>query len=175
MLVLDIGLPDADGRDVCQALRARGVDAPVIFLTAKDALVDRLSGFSAGGDDYLTKPFSLSELAVRVRALARRAAAQPGAVVTALGELLDPSGHGITGVAPVSLTPTEYRLLAAIVTGGGSIVRRQTLIAAGWPDGATVADNTLDAYVSRLRAKLRDAQRSEEIINVRGVGYRLAP
>ncbi len=73
VLVLDVGLPDADGRDVCQALRARGVATPVLFLTARDALTDRLSGFHAGGDDYLTKPFALAELLVRVHALLRRA------------------------------------------------------------------------------------------------------
>jgi two-component system response regulator MprA len=77
VLVLDIGLPDADGRDVCQALRARGVRAPVLFLTARDAVTDRLSGFHAGGDDYLTKPFALAELIVRVQALTRRVAAAP--------------------------------------------------------------------------------------------------
>ena len=77
--MLDIGLPDADGRDVCQALRAHGVDAPVMFLTARDALTDRLSGFHAGGDDYLTKPFAVAELVVRVaRAAAPRAAGAPG-------------------------------------------------------------------------------------------------
>src|SRR3954453_14505254 len=79
VLVLDIGLPDADGRDVCQALRARGVSAPVLFLTARDALTDRLSGFNAGGDDYRAKPFALAELLVRLRALVRRA---PRAAVT---------------------------------------------------------------------------------------------
>src|SRR4051794_41418712 len=82
VLILDIGLPDADGRDVCQALRAHGVDAPVLFLTARSALTDRLSGFGAGGDDYLTKPFALAELVYRIRALGRRAggaARGPGA------------------------------------------------------------------------------------------------
>ena len=95
VLVLDVGLPDADGRDVCQALRARGVATPVLFLTARDALPDRLSGFHAGGDDYLTKPFALAELLVRVQALVRRAAAadpQPRATATA-------------GAAPRSLRP----------------------------------------------------------------------
>src|SRR5437773_7907965 len=80
-LVVDIGLPDADGRDVCQALRARGVQAPVLFLTAKDAVTDRLAGFSAGGDDYLTKPFALAELVARLRALLKRAGPDAGTSV----------------------------------------------------------------------------------------------
>ena len=90
MLILDVGLPDADGRDVCQALRARGVTAPVLFLTARDALTDRLSGFHAGGDDYLTKPFALAELLVRVQALLRRARAA-GARRAGGGLHLDPA------------------------------------------------------------------------------------
>src|SRR5213083_893692 len=91
VLVLDIGLPDADGRDVCQALRANGVGAPVIFLTARGQLTDRLSGFHAGGDDYLTKPFALSELLVRIRALLRRTEPAPAADGRALR--LDPAAH----------------------------------------------------------------------------------
>lgn len=176
VMVLDIGLPDADGRDVCQALRARGIDSPVIFLTARDALPDRLSGFHAGGDDYLTKPFALAELAVRVHALARRAGPGPGPsakAITAVGAVLDPTQHAIAGENVVSLTPTEYRLLAAVCAAHGGVVRRRSMVAAGWPDGAVVSDSTLDAYVSRIRNKLRDAGRSEKLANVRGVGYRL--
>ncbi len=92
-VVLDIGLPDADGRDVCQALRARGVDAPVIFLTARDAVPDRLSGFSAGGDDYLTKPFVLAELLARLQALLRRAGANGNPTLGGLQ--LDPVAHAL--------------------------------------------------------------------------------
>src|SRR6187200_2391721 len=90
-LLIDIGLPDADGRDVCQALRARGVRSPVLFLSARDALTDRISGFHAGGDDYLTKPFALAELLVRVQALLRRA--EPAA--SPEGLVLDPAEHAI--------------------------------------------------------------------------------
>src|SRR4029079_13125907 len=110
-LVIDIGLPDADGRDLCQALRARGVEAPVLFLTARDAVTDRLSGFSAGGDDYVTKPFHFAEAVARLRALLRRAGA---AAVTTVGALrLDPVAHSIRGEdGEASLTPTEFRLLA---------------------------------------------------------------
>jgi two-component system response regulator MprA len=174
VLILDIGLPDSDGRDVCRALRARGTDVPVIFLTAHDALPDRLSGFHAGGDDYLTKPFALSELSLRVHALIRRGAmtAKPD-VPLELGQVLDPATHSINGEKPVLLTPTEYRLLAAVCSAQRTVVRRDKLISAGWPDGARASDNTLDAYISRIRSKLREAQRPEELVNVRGVGYRL--
>src|SRR4051812_49514167 len=114
VLILDIGLPDADGRDVCMALRANGVTCPVLFLTARSALPDRLSGFHAGGDDYLAKPFALAELLVRVAALGRRA---PPPVAVAQGPvMLDPSAHAIVhGDQRVALTPTEFRLLAALV------------------------------------------------------------
>jgi two-component system response regulator MprA len=173
VLVLDIGLPDADGRDVCQALRAHGVDAPVLFLTARGALTDRLSGFGAGGDDYLTKPFALAELVLRVRALGRRAnprsdAARPGALQ------LDPATHAMhAGAAGVALTPTEFRLLATLAGRPGAVVRRRELTAAAWPDGAIVHDNTLDTYIGRLRRKLRELGVDEEIATARGVGYAL--
>ena len=173
VLVLDIGLPDADGRDVCQALRARGTTTPVLFLTARDALTDRLSGFHAGGDDYLTKPFALAELVVRVQALHRRGpSASTGAPSAHL--TLDPAAHAmVRGTAQVSLTPTEFRLLAALAARPGEVVRRATLIAAGWPDGAIVHDNTLDAYLARIRRKLREVEAAEAIHTTRGVGYAL--
>src|SRR3954447_10912892 len=95
VLVLDIGLPDADGRDVCQALRARGVLTPVLFLTARDALSDRLSGFHAGGDDYLAQPFALAELLVRVNALCRRGPERADNVSGDPGLVLDPAAHAI--------------------------------------------------------------------------------
>jgi two-component system response regulator MprA len=175
VLVLDVGLPDADGRDVCQALRARGIVTPVLFLTARDALSDRLSGFHAGGDDYLTKPFALAELLVRVHALRRRAFATTSPSDRSGGGLvLDPAQHAIThGDERVSLTPTEFRLLAALAAQPGKVVRRGTLVAAGWPEGAIVHDNTLDAYLARIRRKLRQAGADEAIHTLRGVGYEL--
>src|SRR5262245_21091968 len=169
-LVVDIGLPDADGRDVCQALRAEGSQVPVLFLTARDALPDRLAGFNAGGDDYLTKPFALDELIVRLRALIRRGGASPGAEV---GDLrLDPSAHvARCGERSVALTPTEFRLLAALCARPGEAVRRRALVQTAWPHGAIVAENTLDAYVARLRRKLRGLPGASEIVTVHGVGY----
>ena len=170
VLVLDIGLPDADGRDLCLALRAAGVDAPVLFLTARDGLRDKISGFEAGGDDYLTKPFEIDEVRVRLDALLRRTPAptpeDPDAPV------LDPARHALVlGEVEVGLTPTEFRLLGRLMSEPATVVRRHTLIAAAWPHGAMVSDNTLDSYVRRIRNKL-EAVDLEPITTVRGVGYR---
>ncbi|MCZ1006469.1 response regulator transcription factor [Streptomyces lydicus] len=172
-VVLDVGLPDADGRDVCQAMRAQGFAGPVVFLTAHHQLHDRLSGFSAGGDDYLPKPFHLAELAARLRAALKRS----GPVApTATGDLvLDPVHHHlcVRGVE-VALTPTEFRLLAALMAGLGAVVRRRELVRAGWPEGAQVSDNTLDQYLSRLRRKIREAGSELTISTLRGIGHRLS-
>ncbi|GGY97155.1 DNA-binding response regulator [Streptomyces olivaceoviridis] len=171
--VLDIGLPDADGRDVCQAMRANGFAAPVIFLTARHQLTDRLSGFAAGGDVYLPKPFHLVELAAVLRAVLKRAVATPA--VPAGGLVLDAVDHSVTvhGVRS-TLSPTEFRLLATLVAADGTLVRRRDLVRAGWPDGAQVSDNTVDQYLSRLRRKLREAGSSLTISTARGVGHRLS-
>jgi two-component system response regulator MprA len=172
-LVVDIGLPDADGRDVCQALRARGVKAPVLFLTARDALPDRLAGFSAGGDDYMTKPFALDELIARLHALLRRAS--PDVMVELGGMRLDPAAHAISCSGKTTrLTPTEFRLLAALASRPHVVVRRRELIQAAWPHGAIVHDNTLDAYLARLRRKLRELEHAPQITTVHGVGYSLS-
>lgn len=172
LLVLDIGLPDADGRDVCQALRAHGIDVPVLFLTARGQLTDKLAAFHAGGDDFLTKPFALAELIVRAHALVRRRVAAAPVVPSATELRLDPSRHGVSvGERSEALTPTEFRVLAALIARPGSVVRRRELVAAGWPDGAIVNQNTLDAYVGRLRRKLRSIDANEQIETARGVGY----
>jgi two-component system OmpR family response regulator len=173
-LIVDVGLPDTDGRDLTQALRARGVQTPVLFLTARDALVDRLSGFDAGGDDYVTKPFAFAEVVARLTALVRRASAEAG-VVEAEGLRLDPVTHGVSsGAVSAALTPTEFRILARLLSQPGAAVRRRELIRAGWPHGAIVRENTLDAYVARLRRKLRALPQSPSIDTVHGVGYRIA-
>jgi two-component system response regulator MprA len=172
-VVLDVGLPDADGRDVCQAMRAGGFLAPVVFLTARHGLTDRLSGFSAGGDDYLPKPFHLAELAARLRAALRRAAPPPAAV-TPGGLVLDAVRHSATvNGGRLDLTPTEFRLLAALAAAGGELVRRRDLLRAAWPEGAQVSDNTLDQYLTRLRRKLRAAGSELSIATARGIGHRL--
>jgi two-component system response regulator MprA len=170
--VIDIGLPDADGRDLCQALRARGCEAPVLFLTARDAVPDRLAGFSAGGDDYVTKPFHFDEVVARLKALLRRSGTDLATTVEGLR--LDPVAHAISAAGgEASLTPTEFRVLAALAAQPGAVVRRRELVRAAWPDGAIVHDNTLDQYVARLRRKLRDVEADAGIATAHGVGYRL--
>ena len=170
ILIVDIGLPDADGRDLCQALRARGVQLPVLFLTARDTLTDRLAGFNAGGDDYLTKPFAFAELVARLQALLRRSGGD-GALEAARLRL-DPLTHAASvGAASVMLTPTEFRLLARLLARPGEAVRRRQLVQAAWPHGAIVHENTLDAYVARLRRKLRALPGGPSIVTVHGVGY----
>jgi two-component system response regulator MprA len=172
-LVVDIGLPDTDGRDVCQALRAQGVTTPVLFLSARDALTDRVTSFSAGGDDYVTKPFAFAELVARLHALMRRAG-ETGLLQS--GTLrLDPLAHAaFVGDAKVALTPTEFRLLAKLIASPGQAVRRRDLVQTGWPHGARVRDNTLDAYIARLRRKLGPFPDAPRIVTVHGVGYEVA-
>ncbi|MEA2431997.1 MAG: hypothetical protein QOF65_2337 [Thermoleophilaceae bacterium] len=171
-IVLDIGLPDSDGRDVCEAIRSRGVIAPVLFLTARDAVSDRIAGFGAGGDDYVMKPFEVKELVARLRALLRRFASEPA--LEAGGLRLDPVAHAIeNGETRVTLTPIEFRLLAALAARPGEPLRRRDLRAAAWPTGGVVHDNTLDAHLARLRRKLRDVPDAPEIRTVHGVGYSL--
>jgi two-component system, OmpR family, response regulator len=172
MLVVDVGLPDTDGRDLCKALRARGIQTPVLFLTARDAVVDRIAGFDAGGDDYLTKPFAFVELVARIQAVLRRSGADEA--LEAAGLRLDPLAHAVSdGTREVQLTPTEFRLLAGLLARTGEAVRRRDLVRAGWPHGAFVRENTLDAYVARLRRKLKEFDDAPEITTVHGVGYRV--
>ena len=170
VIIIDIGLPDSDGRDVCLALRANGVSVPVLMLTALDEVHDKVAGFESGADDYLTKPFELPELLARVAALARRSVPRER---TDRSPALDASRHAMTlGDRTVPLTPTEFRILAKLIASPGEIIRRQSLVAAGWPMGAQVHENTLDSYIRRLRRKLAElGDGTESIETVRGVGY----
>jgi two-component system, OmpR family, response regulator len=173
VIIMDIGLPDADGRDVCQALKAGGQEAPVLFLTALDATHERLAGFSAGGDDYVAKPFEVKELLARVAVLGRRGR-QLATRGDTIGLVLDPATHSLRSAEEeVPLSPTEFRMLAAIASRPGEVVRRRAVVAAAWPDGAVVSDNTVDSLMRRVRGKLDDVGARAMIETVRGVGYRL--
>jgi two-component system, OmpR family, response regulator len=171
VLVLDIGLPDSDGRDVCVALRSAGQMAPALFLTALDQMHEKLAAFAVGADDYLTKPFEVAELIVRVEALARRVPLtrpEPGELV------LDPARHSVVYAdAGVPLTPTEFRMLAAVASRPGEVVRRRVVIAAAWPAGARVHDSTVDSYATRIRRKLERVGSPVQLRTVRGVGFEL--
>ncbi|MCL8024882.1 response regulator transcription factor [Nocardioides bruguierae] len=168
-LVMDIGLPDADGRDVVTALKAAGQHAPVLFLTALGGTHDLLSGFAAGADDYLVKPFGLAELLARLDVLVRRGT---GGRAVVGGLTLDAVAHAVrTEAGQVLLSPTEFRMLAAILSRPGEVVRRRTVVAAAWPDGAEVSENTIDSFLRKIRAKLESVGSPVRIETVRGVGF----
>ena len=169
VVVMDVGLPDSDGRDVVQALKSAGQHAPVLFLTALGATHEVLAGFAAGADDYVVKPFEISEVLARLDVLARRG---PDRRLQAGGLVLDPVQHAARSEqGRVLLTPTEFRMLAAITSRPGEVVRRRSVVAAAWPDGARVSENTIDSFIRRIRAKLDDIESPTVIETVRGVGF----
>jgi two-component system response regulator VanR len=169
--VLDRDIPRPTGDEIAERIVASGSGMPILMLTAADRLDDKASGFGLGADDYLTKPFEVAELIVRVEALARR----PPVARPTSGELvLDPARHSVVhGDAGVLLTPTEFRLLAAVTSRPGEVVRRRVVIAAAWPDGTRVHDNTVDSYVTRIRRKLERVGSPVQLRTVRGVGFEL--
>jgi len=172
--VLDIGLPDSDGRDLCQAIRARGIVSPVLFLTAREGLHDKLAGFDAGGDDYIVKPFALSELLARIQVMIRRASVPDAELREQRGLTLDPTELSVRhGDAHQRLSPTEFRLLARLLADAGTTVHRRDLKRAGWPRGAVVSDDTLNTLIARLRTKLRALPEAPSIGTVPHVGYRI--
>jgi len=174
LLVLDITLADRDGREVCAALRDRDLQLPVLFLTGRHELDDRLAAFAAGGDDYLTKPFELEELLVRVRGLLRRARASGGPTSGDGSLRLDAARHAaVLGEREIALTRTEFRVLATLLGARPKVVHRSLLATAAWPDSHQPAANTLDSCIARVRAKLRQGDCDVVIATVRGVGYRL--
>jgi two-component system OmpR family response regulator len=172
-ILLDWRLPDGSGVDWLRGLRAaKGANqrAPVLLLTARDQLNDRIEGLDAGADDYLVKPFELAELAARVRAVSRRAAGQPQALLRAGDVALDPAARSVTvGGKPVELTAREYALLEALLRRAGRIVSRADLEQLLYGYDADVASNTVEVHVSGLRRKLGRTL----IETVRGMGYRL--
>jgi two-component system, OmpR family, response regulator len=170
-LIIDVTLPDTDGRDLCRALRALGVLAPVLFITTPEAVTDRMAGFGPGGHDYVTKPVRLDEVVARLGELLRRSDVRAPAEFGTLR--LDPVARALReGDNEASLTPTEFRLLSALAAQPGAVITRRDLVRAAWPEGAIVYDNTLDQYVARLRRKLRAVASNAEITTARGVGYR---
>ncbi len=175
LVILDIGLPDMTGLDVCRRLRESS-QVPVLFLTARDGEVDRILGLELGGDDYVTKPFSPREIVARVRAILRRSSTAPAtAAADANGALVHDRAamrircHG----AQLDLTAHEYKLLLVLLERPGRVLTRDQLLDHAWQDPGAVTDRTIDAHVKSIRAKLRLARAGAEdfIQTRRGLGY----
>jgi DNA-binding response OmpR family regulator len=174
-MVLDIGLPDIPGTDVARRLRARGSRLPILMLTARDAIEDRVKGLDAGADDYLVKPFAFQELSARLRALGRRVSveAHDGVVLRNGPISLDEVRRLVTLAGrPVELSPREFSLLECLLRHPGQVLTRDQLLDYAWPYGDMLTHNTVDTYVHYLRGKLGAA--GERIGTVRGIGYRMA-
>lgn len=172
-IVLDVMMPGHDGFAVCRRLRIRGIDTPIVMLTGRQGLADRVRGLDAGADDYLAKPFALAELLARLRALTRRGRTRQLDSVLTFGPIeLDQSTHLVTvGGEPVLLTATEFRLLQFLLRRAGSPVTRRELADHVWSDSVAPQSNVIDVYVSYLRRKLGPAGRL--VRTVRGAGYAL--
>ena len=174
VIVLDWLLPGKDGLTVCRALRAHDVATPILMLTARDSLADRVSGLSTGADDYLTKPFAFAELLARIRALLRRSRVARPAVLRVADLTLDPASRRVirAGV-PVALTSKEYAILEALMRNAGEVVSRGRLVERVWDEALDVVDNLVDVHVSHLRKKIDRGGSVPLIHTVRGFGYRL--
>jgi DNA-binding response OmpR family regulator len=169
--VLDLGLPLKDGMDVLSSVRQVGVTVPVLVLTARDAVPDRVRGLDAGADDYVVKPVDLQELAARLRALVRRSHGQPQELLRAHGVELDPAGHTVRRDGePVTLAPREFDLLQALMLNAGRVLSREQLEQHLYSWGREVESNAVEVHVHHLRRKLGPAL----IQTVRGVGYLIA-
>jgi two-component system OmpR family response regulator len=173
-IVLDVGLPGIDGFETCRRLRADEVWAPVLMLTARDSIADRVEGLDGGADDSVVKPFSLAELAARLRALVRRGATERPAVLS-VGELrLDPARREAwRGDSRLPLSGKEYALLEAFMRRPGEVLSRFALIEQVWDESYEHRSNVVDAYVRLLRDKIDRPFGTDSIETVRGVGYRL--
>ena len=173
-MVLDVMLPDLDGFETCRRLRADGVWTPVIMLTARDAVEDRVRGLDSGADDYLTKPFSLAELLARLRALTRRGPVERPAVV-AVGDLrLDPATRQVwRGEEEIELSAREFALLEAFMRRPGQVLSQGQLLEAAWDFGYEQRSNVVEVYVRYLREKIDRPFGVRSLETVRGMGYRL--
>jgi two-component system copper resistance phosphate regulon response regulator CusR len=175
-LVLDVGLPDGSGMAFARELRERGVTTPILMLTARDSVDDRVRGLDHGADDYLVKPFALEELVARLRALQRRTPVSraPGLTVGDLS--LDPATRSATRAGEaITLTTTEYALLEFLALRAGQVVTRADISAHVWDENYDPFSNVIDVYVARLRRKVDRAELRPMVRTVRGRGYALDP
>lgn len=172
-IVLDVMLPEKDGITLCRDLRAQGLMTPILMATAKGELDDRIIGLDSGADDYVVKPFALSELSARVRALLRRPPVHMGEVLTAQDISLSTADRSVTHAgAPLPLTLKEYTVLEYLLRNKGRVVSRDDLLAHCWDFAYDPESNITDAYIKQLRKKLNDTDETY-IRTVRGMGYSL--
>ncbi|MEO7086240.1 MAG: response regulator transcription factor [Gemmatimonadaceae bacterium] len=174
VIILDVMLPGGSGFDLCRALRARSVETPVLMLTARDTVDDRVQGLDAGADDYLTKPFAFRELVARVHALARRRPTLPPETVTTADLEVDLRAHRVRrGGREIELTAKEFALLEFLARHCGQVVDRAAISAHVWDENHDPFTNVLEVLVRRLRRKLDDGFDLKLIHTLRGAGYRL--
>ena len=174
VIILDVMLPLKDGIEVCRSLRNHRLKTPILMLTARDALEDRVLGLDSGADDYLVKPFEMAELRARLRALLRREADDKGGMITIADLALDPATHFVQrGGQPIELTAREYALLEYLMRNPNRLITRQMAENHLWSYDATVMSNVVDVYIRRLRSKIDDPFEVKLIETIRGSGYRL--
>jgi two-component system OmpR family response regulator len=174
VIVLDVMLPDRDGFDVCRTLRAAHIDAPVLMLTARDGIADRVHGLDSGADDYLVKPFSFAELLARVRAMSRRGPIERQ-VVLEVGDLrLDSARHQVwRGETAIDLSKKEYAVLEALMRRPGHVLSRFDLLEQVWGYDYENRSNVVEVYIGYVRAKIDRPFQRKSLQTVRGVGYRI--
>jgi DNA-binding response OmpR family regulator len=179
IMILDLGLPDMDGLDVCRAARDAGFDGGIMIVTARAGELDRVVGLDFGADDYLSKPFGLAELQARVRALLRRSQSGRGdggstTTETATGLRIDSDARRVTiDQTEVALTAKEFDVLALLASSRDKVVSREQLMSEVWDENWFGSTKTLDVTIGRLRNKLEEAGAGDRVIAVRGVGFRL--
>jgi DNA-binding response OmpR family regulator len=173
-IILDIMLPEKNGLDVCRSLRSQRINAPIIMLTARDAVEDRVSGLDSGADDYLVKPFALEELRARLRALLRREASDKAGMLTAADLQVDPATHLVQrGGKIIDLTAKEFALLEYLMRNPNRLITREMAENHVWSYDFQASSNVIDVYIRRLRRKVDDPYEPKLIETVRGAGYRL--
>jgi DNA-binding response OmpR family regulator len=174
LIILDIMLPRRDGLEVCRELRQQRNRTPILMLTARDAVEDRVKGLDSGADDYLVKPFAINELRARLRALLRRESDDRSGLVTVGDLVLDPAAHAVTrSSVPIDLTAKEYSLLEYLMRNPNRLITRQMAENHVWSYDYDGASNVVDVYIRRLRRKVDDPFETPMIETVRGVGYKM--
>ncbi|MEM1141798.1 MAG: response regulator transcription factor [Pseudomonadota bacterium] len=177
VVVLDLMLPDTDGFELCRQIREQGNQTPVLMLTARDELQDKLDGFDVGADDYLTNPFAIDELVARLLALGRRGSStpKPAEALTVDTLRIDQAGREVTiSGQPVDLTRREFDVLVELARKHGEVVSREQLLQAAWGSGGDMTLNVVDVYVGYLRRKFAALSDAPTIKTVRGIGFKLS-